>query len=492
MSAIGFKEKKRFTNYLWKNFPYCAIIRSLHSDEGGKAVKPNAFKIRFSTTRIIMVSFILLILVGSLLLTLPISSANGCATPYVDALFTATTATCVTGLVTLPTYSAWSTFGHVIILILIQIGGLGLITVTAGFILLFKRKVRLSNRLVIRDAFNLNTMDSQGVFIRNVILGTLAIEILGALLYMTVFVPEMGEKGIWVSIFNAVSAFCNAGIDIIGDNSLIDYAANPVVNGTTSFLIIIGGIGYVVWWDVIQACEKCIRNKSIKPFRQLALHSKLALTTTTILLLAGTILILLFEYNNPNTLGQLPFSNKLQTALFQSVTTRTAGFYTVDQSKLSNAASLTSLILMFIGGSPIGTAGGVKTVTMAVLFASVVNTFRDRNEIAVFNRCIEKDAIRKAVAVTGMSLIITLVSAILLSAVQDADLLDILYETVSATATVGLSRNFTSTLNLWGKLIIIVTMYLGRVGPISLAMAFILPKPNHNIITNPTEGISVG
>ena len=492
MSAIGFKEKNRFTNYLWKIFPYCAIIRPLHSDEGGKAVKPNAFKIRFSTTRIIMVSFILLILVGSLLLTLPISSANGCATPYVDALFTATTATCVTGLVTLPTYSAWSTFGHAVILFLIQIGGLGLITVTAGFIFLFKRRIRLSNRLVIRDAFNLNTLEDQGTFIRNVILGTLSAEALGAILYMTVFVPEMGKRGIWVSVFNAISAFCNAGMDIIGNDSLAEYVTNPVINGTTCFLIIIGGVGYVVWWDVIHTLGNCIRKKSIKPFRQLSLHSKLALTTTTILLLLGTLLIFMLEYNNPDTLGCLSIPHKLQAAFFQSVTTRTAGFYTVDQSKLGNAASMVSLILMFIGGSPVGTAGGVKTVTVAVLFASAMNTFRNRNEIAIFNRRIDKDAIRKAVAVTGMSLLITLGSTILLSAAQDANLLNILYETVSATATVGLSRNFTATLNLWGKLIIIVTMYLGRIGPISLAMAFILPKQNRNIVTNPTEEISVG
>jgi trk system potassium uptake protein TrkH len=309
---------------------------------------------------------------------------------------------------------------------------------------------------------------------------------------MPVFVPEMGKRGIWVSVFNAISAFCNAGMDIIGNDSLAEYVTNPVINGTTCFLIIIGGVGYVVWWDVIHTLGNCIRKKSIKPFRQLSLHSKLALTTTTILLLLGTLLIFMLEYNNPDTLGCLSIPHKLQAAFFQSVTTRTAGFYTIDQSKLGNAASMVSLILMFIGGSPVGTAGGVKTVTVAVLFASAMNTFRNRNEIAIFNRRIDKDAIRKAVAVTGMSLIITFGATILLSAAQDADLLNILYETVSATATVGLSRNFTATLNLWGKLIIIVTMYLGRIGPISLAMAFILPKQNRNIVTNPTEEISVG
>ena len=455
-------------------------------------MKPSVSRLRLSTTRIIMVSFLLLILLGSILLSLPISSADGVSHAYIDALFTATTATCVTGLVTLPTYSAWSIFGQVVILILVQIGGLGLITVTAGFVFLFHHRVRLSNRLIIRDAFNLNTLENQGIFIRNVLLGTLLVEGMGALLYMTVFVPEMGAKGVWVSVFNAVSAFCNAGMDIIGESSLSNYVAHPVVNGTTSFLVIFGGIGYVVWWDVLHALRESFRKKSIKPFRRISLHSKLALSSTAILLLGGCLLILLLEYDRPETLGDLSFWQKLQAAFFQSVTTRTAGFYTIDQSKLGNASSIVSMCLMFIGGSPVGTAGGVKTVTVTVLFASAFNTFRHRDEIALFNRRIEKDALRKAVAVTGMSFLITLTSTVLLAAVQQGDSLDILYETVSATATVGLSRNLTPFLNLWGKLIITVTMYLGRIGPISLALAFVLPKYNHNIITNPTEDISVG
>ena len=449
-------------------------------------------RLRFSTTRIIMGSFILLILVGSILLALPVSTSDGMAVPYVDALFTATTATCVTGLVTLPTATAWSTFGQIVILILIQIGGLGLITVTAGFVFLLNRRVRLSNRLIIRDAFNLNTMEGQGVFIRNVIVGTLVTESVGALLYMTVFVPQMGIRGVWVSVFNAVSAFCNAGMDIIGENSLIDYATNPMINGTTAFLVILGGIGYVVWWDVIGRLGDCLKRKSVKPLRHLSLHSKLALSSTVILLLGGCLLILLLERSNPDTLGSMLPGHKVQAAFFQSVTTRTAGFYTIDQSKLGNAASVVSVILMFIGGSPVGTAGGVKTVTIAVLFASAINTFLHRDEITLFNRRIEKDALRKAVAVTGMSFLITASSTILLAAVQEAELLDILYETVSATATVGLSRNLTPNLNTWGKLIITVTMYLGRIGPISLAMAFIMPRHNTNTITNPTEEISVG
>lgn len=455
-------------------------------------MKQHRSRLRLSTTRIIMVSFLSVIFAGSILLSLPVSAANGVPVPYVDALFTATTATCVTGLVTLPTYSAWSFFGQAVILLLIQIGGLGLITIMAGVMFLLRRRMRLSDRLLLRDAFNLNTMESQGTFVRNVILGTLAVEAAGALLCMTVFVPDFGGRGVWISVFHAVSAFCNAGMDIIGDVSLADYAANPVINGVTSFLVICGGIGYIVWWDLIRAFGRCLKQKSLRGFRALTLHSKLALASTAILLAGGCLLILLFEWSNPRTLGGLSLLDKLQAAFFQSVTTRTAGFATVSQAELGNAASLTSMVLMFIGGSPVGTAGGVKTVTVAVLFASAVNTFRGREEVSLFNRRIERDALRKAIAVFGMSLLITLVSSVLLAAAEDTSLLNILYETVSATATVGLSRDLTPTLSTCGKLIIAATMYLGRVGPISLATAFILPKNNPNIITNPAEPVSVG
>ena len=447
---------------------------------------------RLSTTRIIMLSFLFMILLGSVLLSLTVSHASGQRIPYIDALFTATTAACVTGLVTVPTYAAWSVFGQAVILVLVQVGGLGVITVTAGLVYLLRRRASLSDRLLIRDAFNLNTMDGQSAFIRKVILGTLAVEGVGALLYTTVFVPEMGMLGVWVSVFNAVSAFCNAGMDIIGDGSLTAYATHPTVNAVTSFLIISGGIGYVVWWDLLDAAGRCIKRKSLKEFRRLSLHTKIVLSSTVILLVAGCLAVLILEYRNPLTIGSMRFLDKLQVSFFQSVTVRTAGFATVDQAGLTTGASIVSMLLMFIGGSPVGTAGGVKTVTVAVLFASAVNTVRNRDEVSLFNRRIEKDALRKAIAVVCMSFAITAVSALLLAATQDASLDAILYEAVSGTATVGLSRNLTPSLNPIGKLIVICTMYLGRIGPISLAFAFALKKSNPNIITNPTESVNVG
>ena len=448
-------------------------------------------KLKLSTTQIILLSFLIVILLGSLLLSLPISTANGQSVPYIDALFTATTSTCVTGLVTLPTATVWSTFGHIVILILIQIGGLGVITIMSGFMLMINRKMGMSDRLLVQDAFNLNTLAGLTAFIKKILAGTFIVESIGALLYMTVFVPEFGLKGIWISVFNAVSAFCNAGIDIIGENSLCDYATNPIVNAVTSSLIILGGIGYIVWWDVISVVKRrSAKNKRI--FRHLSLHSKIALVTTVALILSGGVLFFIFEYNNPNTIGQMSLFDKIQVSLFQSVTTRTAGFASVPQENLTNASSVISLVLMLIGGSPVGTAGGVKTVTVVVLLCSAVATIKNKNSATIFNRTISPDSVRKAMTVVMTFAVIMLVSTVLLCVASDSDLLDVLYETVSATATVGLSRNFTGNLDVFGKLIIITTMYFGRVGPISFAVAFGQRGQNQNVVSDPIEDISVG
>ena len=439
---------------------------------------------RLTTTQIIMLSFLGMILLGSLLLALPVSSADGVAVPYLDALFTATTATCVTGLVTLPTFSTWSIFGQVVILVLIQVGGLGVITVISAFMLLLQKRVGIGERLLLQDAFNLNTLSGIVRFVKRVLFGTFLVEGMGAVLYMTVFVPEFGARGVWLSVFTAVSAFCNAGIDIIGPSSLCDYATNPMVNLVTSALIILSGIGYIVWWDVLRVGRT--------GFRSLTLHSKIAISTTLVLIFGGGLLIFLLEYGNPLTIGELSLFDKLQVSLFQSITTRTAGFATVPQENLTNASSLLCLLLMFIGGSPVGTAGGIKTVTVAVLAVSALATIRNQNDVTLFDRTISRQAVNKAVAVAAMSFAILFASTLLLCAVTDASALDIVYETVSATATVGLTRNLTPYLSSAGKAVIIATMYLGRVGPISLALALNSSKKQRNLIKNPAEDISVG
>ena len=449
------------------------------------------FCINLSTTQTILLSFLLAILFGSALLALPVSSADGIAVPYIDALFTATTSICVTGLVTVPTFSTWSLFGQIVILFLIQIGGLGVVTIMSGLMISLHRRIGIRDRMLIQDAFNLNTLSGMVKFIRKVIVGTLLIEGVGALLYMTVFVPEFGAEGVWISLFNAVSAFCNAGMDVISESSLYAYVHNPVINIVTILLIVFGGIGYIVWWDLVGALKN-IRRQGMKCFANLTLHSKIALSVTGILILAGTVAIFVFEYNNPLTIGSFSLFDKLQASLFQSVTTRTAGFATIPQENLTNASAIASLLLMFIGGSPVGTAGGIKTVTFAVLITSAFATMKTHAEVELFHRTISKHAVSKAVAVVSMAFIILFTATILLSAVTDADALDIVFETVSAAATVGLTRSLTSERNLWGRIIIIITMYLGRVGPISLMIALNTKKETKNIIKNPTEDISVG
>lgn len=441
-----------------------------------------------STTQLILLSFLLTIIVGSILLSLPISSKAGKPVSYIDALFTSTTSVCVTGLVTVPTFSTWSAFGQIVILVLIQIGGLGIITIMSMLMILLHRKISVGNRILIQDAFNLNSLSGLVNFVKRVVSGTLIIEGIGALCYMTVFIPEYGVKGLWISIFNSVSAFCNAGIDIIAEDSLCRYATNPIINVVTCVLIILGGIGFIVWWDVLDI----LKNKRHNRLRSLSLHSKIALFMTAFLIVSGAILFFSFEYNNPETLAEYSLFDKLQLSVFQSVTTRTAGFATIPQQNFTDASSLISVLLMFIGGSPVGTAGGVKTVTVAILFATVVSAVKNRREVNLYNRTISRHSIMKAIGVLGIAFMTTFVSTVLLSMVSDAELIDIIYETVSATATVGLTRNLTATLDTLGKIIIIVTMYLGRVGPISLAVAFGMKKKSENIIKNPTEEISVG
>lgn len=447
--------------------------------------------LRLSSTHIILISFLAAILVGTVLLMLPISSASGKAASFEDALFTATTACCVTGLVVEPTVSYFSSFGHIVILLLIQIGGLGIITVMAGITVAVNKKMGLSDRYLLQDAFNLSSLSGVVGFLKKVLKGTFVIEGIGALLYMLVFVPKFGLKGVWISVFTSVSAFCNAGIDIIADNSLCDYADNPIVILVTSALIILGGIGYIVWWDIIRV----VKERKLKKgnwFRRITLHSKISLVSTVVLLFAGTLLFLALEYDNANTLGTLSFPQKLMAAFFQSVTTRTAGFAAIPQESFTNASAIVSLLLMFIGGSPVGTAGGIKTVTFTVLLATAVSAVKNKNDVTMFGRTLSREAVRKALAVCFTSFSIVFISSVLLCAATGASVLDVLYECVSACATVGLTRGITPTLGVLGKLIITATMYFGRVGPISLAIAFNVKKESQNIIKNPVEDISVG
>ena len=443
----------------------------------------NKKKKELSTTQVIMLGFLVVILIGALLLMLPICSSEGTATPFLTALFTSTTSVCVTGLVVVDTYAYWSTIGHIVILLLIQIGGLGVVTLSTYILMLLGQKIGLKQRILLEDALNLDTMSGLIRFIKKVFLGTLCVEGIGALIYMTVFVPQMGLRGVWVSIFTAVSAFCNAGIDIIGPVSLMDYVGNPIVNFTTMSLIVMGGIGFVVWWDVLKVFKSYRTGEIHRRYiwHKLRLHSKIVLSTTAGLILAGAIIIFVLEWNNPDTLGPLSFPVKLQAALFQSVTLRTAGFATISQKGLYNSTAFISLILMFIGGSPVGTAGGIKTTTAATLFVATWSTIKGRDYTSVFRRKLNPATVRKALSVAFISLLITLIALIVMLTFCEGDFMDLSFEVFSAIGTVGLTRNITFGLNNIGRVIIIVCMYLGRTGPISLVIAL-------NNISNKTKG----
>lgn len=452
-------------------------------------------KIKFSTTQMIAFGFMAAILVGAGLLMLPISTRAGQTTSWVDALFTATTSICVTGLTTVNTLSHWTTFGHVVIMFLIQFGGLGVITFTTTILLMMRKRITLRERLLIQEAYNLDTLKGLVRLTIRIIKGTLIVEGIGALLFCIKFIPEFGFfPGIWKAVFNSVSAFCNAGMDILGENSLADYVTSPLVNFTTMALIILGGIGFPVWWDVISELKKSIKEKfSFRTFaRSLRLHSKIAIITTIILISLGTIVIMAMEYNNKGTIGNLNFGEKIMASMFQSVTTRTAGFFTVPQEHLSNDSSFVSILLMFIGGSPSGTAGGVKTVTFALLLLAALSIIRGKEDVEIHRRRIADFYVKKALAVILVSGTVLLTSTILLSLVEGGNYLDVMFETTSALATVGLSRALTPTLSDIGKLIIIFTMYLGRIGPITMALAFSIRKSKGNAKHLPEENIAVG
>lgn len=455
----------------------------------------NKKKKELSTTQVIMLGFLSVILIGALILMLPVCSKEGTFTPFLTSLFTATTCVCVTGLVVVDTYAHWSVFGQIVILLLIQIGGLGVVTLSTYILTLLGQKISLKQRLLLEDALNLDTIAGLLRFIRKVFVGTLVVEGIGALLYMLVFVPEMGLKGIWVSVFNSVSAFCNAGIDIIGAASLAPYVANPIINITTMLLIIMGGIGYVVWWDVAHVI-KCYRKGEIHRnhiWQRLRLHSKVVLVATFGLIMAGFLITLVLEWNNPETLGPLSIPVKLQAAMFQSVTLRTAGFFTISQKGLYNSTAFLSLIFMFIGGSPVGTAGGIKTTTIAVLLIATWSTIKGRDFSAVFHRKINPATVRKALSVTIISLSAALLALILILTFCEGDFMDLSFEVFSAIGTVGLTRSVTSGLNTFGRVIIIICMYLGRIGPISLVIALNnIRSKSAGRIEYPEESITVG
>lgn len=427
-----------------------------------------------STMQILAIGFLGTILLGGALLSLPVCNQE--PIKFLDAFFTATTAVCVTGLVTIVPATQFTLLGKVILLILIQIGGLGIIACMTCFFVLLKKKITVRERVVIQETYNMQGLSGMREFVSRIIKSTFIIEGFGAILYAFQFVPEYGmAKGIWYSIFHSVSAFCNAGIDILGNGSLTKYVNNPIINFTTMFLIVMGGLGFPVWYDVANNFKIVMQKKQAKKrlFTKLTLHSKIVLVMTGIMIVFGTVFVLLLEFNNPDTIGNMTFGEKLMSSVFHSISTRTAGFASVSQSAFKPATKFLTTIWMFIGGSPCGTAGGVKTTTIAMLLLTCINVIYGKKDTECFGRKIPVENFRTGFSVVMVAFGFLIAGMVLLTTLEpQQDFLDLLYEAVSAIGTVGLTADLTPNLGNASKVIIMCMMYIGRLGPVTIALVF--------------------
>lgn len=455
-----------------------------------KIIEFNLFgkRVKITPTQLIVSSFATLILVGAILLNLPAASRDGQPVGFINALFTATSAVCVTGLIVVDTGTHWTVLGQVIIALLIQVGGLGIMTMSTLFALLLGRKITLRERLIIQES--LNQFDLEGIvrLTKNIIITTIIIEFIGALVFSTVFVPEYGlMKGIAFGVFHSITSFCNAGFDLIGEfRSFTPYVSNFIININAMLLIIIGGLGFSVWMDIYNAfIERNLKN--------ITLHSKVVLSATAILIVAGAVLIFAMEINNPGTLKELPLHGKILASFFHSVSPRTAGYNTLDMTALTTPTKFMTVILMFIGGSPGSTAGGIKTATAAILVLTVIAVVKGQEDPEVFERHLPKYLVYRAIAVAAISLSLVVFVTMVLSITENADFLTLFFETTSAFGTVGLTLNYSPNLSWIGKLIISITMFAGRVGPLTLVLAFAKKaKRNKGNLKYPEDRIMVG
>ena len=423
-------------------------------------------KIKLSPTQIIAMAFAAIILTGAVLLTLPAASKDGQSAGFLSALFTSTSATCVTGLVLHDTGAQWSAFGQTVIITLIEIGGLGFMSAASMVVFLFRRKVGLRQRMLMAQALSVDDMSAVVKLQKWVIFGSLGIELVGALVLMLRFLPDYGlGKAAALGAFHAISAFCNAGFDIFGTGqSLVTLNSDPVVLITLMVLITVGGLGFFVWEEVVR----------LRSFKKFSAYTKLVLLTSAVLTVVGAALILILEWKNPATLGTMNPGQKVLNAFFQSVTLRTAGFAAVDQGSLTGASKGLSMVLMLIGGSSGSTAGGAKTVTFLVLLLFVWNRARGRSEVTVFRRSVPAGKVLDAMTIVSFMVGLAVVGAVLICATSPIGFTDALFETVSALATVGLTTGVTTSLSLVGRLLIIVFMYFGRVGILTLSLGFLM------------------
>lgn len=453
-------------------------------------------KIRLRPAQQISLSFLALIVLGSLLLALPISQGSGQAN-FLDHVFTATSAVCVTGLVTNVTVETYSIFGHSVIILLMQLGGLGLMTIIAIFLLMIGGRLGHSEKLVMQEAVPRNTVSEIGSFIGFILLYTFIFEGIGAVLLSIRFIGDFGFfPGIFKAIFISVSAFCNAGFDILGASSLSPYVSDGLVNLVVTSLIIMGGLGFSVWFDLTKSGNSILKRKMAtkRVYQHMQVHIKLVLYVTGILLVSGWVFLLISEFTNPATLGSLSFVDKIMASFFQSTTLRTAGFSTIDMANFRPVSLVMMMGFMFIGGSPGGTAGGIKTTTFAVVVLMVLTELVNREKLVIFKRKIGNDVFRRSLAVIMLSFSVVVVGTMVLLVSEQADLLTTLFEAFSAVGTVGLSLGLTSSLTNTGKIVIIILMFIGRIGPVALAYSLRSNRNQRQIdkVEFPSGNIIVG
>jgi len=425
-------------------------------------------KVSMSPTRVIALVFAAIILLGTGLLMLPTASKSGESASFLDALLTATSATCVTGLIPFDTGANWSALGQVVILCMIELGGLGFMSIASLFVFLLRRKVSLRQRMVMAQALSLNDMEGVVNLQKWVLGGSLGIQFIGAVVLMLRFVTHYGYslgKSIWYGVFHSISGFCNAGFDVLGTgNSLLEVNGDPVILITLMVLITVAGLGFFVWEELAR----------VRRFKNLSVYTKLVLITTAVLLLSGAVLFMILEWDNPSTFGSMTPGQKVLNGFFQSVTMRTAGFATVDQAGLTPAGKAVAIMLMLIGGSSGSTAGGLKTVTFIVLLLFIWTRARGKSTVTVFHRTIPGDKVMDAMTIAIIMILLAMVGAVVICATSPVDFADALFETVSALATVGVTAGVTSQLSVIARLIIIVYMYFGRVGVLTISLGFLM------------------
>ena len=451
--------------------------------------KISSLRKRFKPSTILVTSFLLVIIIGTILLSLPISHVND--VKVLDAAFTSVSATCVTGLMTINNYADLNLFGQIVVLIMVQIGGLGLMSFLSIFMMAINNKLDYSNRSLIKDMLNRDSFDDIGGFLIAIVKYTFLIEFVGFIILSTQLF-DGSIYSLFQAFFLSISSFCNAGMDILSYTSLMEYQSNIIVNFTVMALIIMGGLGFTVWFDISRNLKICAKMKyrfsyflkSLKP------HTKIVFIMTTSLLLSGTVLTLLFEFNN--ALANMSLGNKLMASLFNSVTLRTAGFYTIDNSILTNPSKIFMSLFMLVGGSPGGTAGGFKTTTLFLALYAIYSELEGRTNMHIFNKHITKKNFIKATTIISLYVAFVVIGMLILTSVEKFDSLDLLFEACSAIGTVGLTIGITPYLSSFGKIVIMLLMFIGRVGPITLLLSMRNRKETNQNIKYPKAEIMVG